>query len=114
MHELSIAQSIYSTVLREMQQRQRTRVRTIGLRIGVWSGIMPEALEFGFESIIPGTPLAEARLQIEEMPLRVRCNDCGTGFTLEGGVELYCPNCSSKDLSLSGGDELEITFIEME
>ena len=114
MHELSIAQSIYATALQEMQQRQKTRVLKIALRIGVWSGVMAEAVDFNFTGIIAGTPLQGAQLKIEEMPLQARCKDCGHTFTIDGLAELKCPACSSAQLSLAGGDELEIQYIEME
>ena len=40
----------------------------IRLRIGALSGVVPEALEFAFEALRPGTLAEKAELAIESVP----------------------------------------------
>ncbi len=55
MHELSIMQSALSLALDQARQAGAARVHTIRLRIGALSGVVPDALEFAFEALTPGT-----------------------------------------------------------
>ena len=77
MHELSIASSIVETVTAEMQSRGLTSIAKIGLRIGALTNVDPEALRFGFETIIVDTPLAGSTLEIESLPVKATCRKCG-------------------------------------
>lgn len=51
MDELSIASSIHETVMLKVTKRNLQSVSVIGLRIGVLTDIVPDALIFGFESL---------------------------------------------------------------
>lgn len=113
MHELSIAQSIVETVLREMEQRNLREVKAIGLRIGALSGVMTEALEFSYEVIIKETPLANTRLVIEKVPVRAKCGDCGQEFEVDEPFFL-CPGCGSGNVEVISGQELDIAYLEVE
>ena len=55
MHELSIMQSALNQALREARRAGAARVHQIRLRIGVLSGVVPDALQFAFEALTPGT-----------------------------------------------------------
>ncbi|MGD8605331.1 MAG: hydrogenase maturation nickel metallochaperone HypA, partial [Anaerolineales bacterium] len=65
MHELAIADSIFRTVLAEIDKNGYARVSAIGLRIGLLTDVVPEALTFGFEAIARGTSLEHTGLKIE-------------------------------------------------
>ena len=65
MHELSIMQSALSLALDQARQAGAARVHTIRLRIGALSGVVPDALEFAFEALTPGTLAEGAQLAIE-------------------------------------------------
>ena len=60
MHELSIMQSALSQALEQARHAGAGKVHEIRLRIGVLSGVVPEALQFAFEVLAEGTP-PEAR-----------------------------------------------------
>ena len=55
MHEFSIMQSALNQALREARLAGAARVHEIRLRIGVLSGVVPDALQFAFEALTPGT-----------------------------------------------------------
>ena len=65
MHELSIMQSALSVALDQARQAGASRVHVIRLRIGALSGVVPDALEFAFEALAPGTPAEGAELAID-------------------------------------------------
>lgn len=112
MHELSIATSIVSTVLQEVRRRNLPRVQNIGVRIGVLSNVDPEALQFSFESIISGSPLAHTQLEIEHVPVQGTCRVCGYRFTIQN-FAFVCPHCDSGQIDTKNGEELEIAYLKV-
>jgi hydrogenase nickel incorporation protein HypA/HybF len=113
MHELRIAESIVDITLREIERRNIAAVKSIGIRIGVISGVNPSALEFSFEAITTETPLAGAKLKIEEIPARGICRSCKRNFEVAEFI-FVCPNCFSGDIELKQGEELDIVYLETE
>jgi hydrogenase nickel incorporation protein HypA/HybF len=112
MHELSIATSIVDTVLQEIQRKNLPSVQTIALRIGALSCVDPEALRFGFESIIADTPLAKTKLEIEFVLVQGKCRTCNNEFTVKDFV-FACPFCDSGRIEMTRGDELDIAYLEV-
>jgi hydrogenase nickel incorporation protein HypA/HybF len=113
MHELAIADSIFRTVLAEIDKNGYARVSSVGLRIGLLTDVVPEALTFGFGAIARGTPLEHTSLEIERIPITGRCQSCGS----ENQIEPYlfvCPRCGSHDIDMIHGDELDIAYIEID
>jgi len=113
MHELAIANSIVRTVLEAMDRDGYTAVTRVGLHIGALTDVVPEALVFGFEAIVKGTALEHTRLDIEQIPIKGKCRECGGEFTIEE-FSFVCPLCSGRDIAMSQGDELDITYLEVE
>jgi hydrogenase nickel incorporation protein HypA/HybF len=112
-HELGIAQSIFVSVLEEAQAHGGGRVTRIGLRIGEMSGVNAEALRFSFQVTVQNTELAEAVLDIEDVPLSFRCRRCEHEFAVVN-YEAACPACGSTDTQAVRGDELQISYLELE
>jgi hydrogenase nickel incorporation protein HypA/HybF len=112
-HELGIAQSIFTSVLEEAEAHGGGRVARIGLRIGELSGVNAEALRFSFEVTVQGTALEQAELDIEDVPLAFRCARCEHEFRVVN-YETVCPSCGSSDTRAVRGDELQIAYLELE
>ena len=112
MHELSIAQSIVSCVLREVEQRQLPPVQKVVVRVGPLSGVFPEALRFGFESLVVNTPLVNTQLEIQEIPLRGKCKSCGCEFSIENNL-FACSQCSATQIEVVSGSDLDIAYLEV-
>ena len=111
MHELGIADSIVKTVLKEMEQRNLQHIQAVGVRVGILTDVVPEALEFSFQAITNGTALSSARLDIEQVPLRGKCRACDKEAEIEQFL-FVCPHCESRNLQIIQGDELHIAYIE--
>lgn len=113
MHEFSIATSLLSIIDEEAVKFQEARVKTVTLKIGTLSGVVPEALDFAFQVLSEGTVAEGALLVIERTPLCIECNTCGTTSTLIDPF-LICPCCGSVEVEIRQGRELEIESMEIE
>lgn len=113
MHELSIALGILD-VAAEEARRQDGRVIAIHLKLGPLSGVVKEALTFAYELAREGTPLEQARLVIQEVPLVAYCPACAAEQTLASLQELCCPACGGPTPRIVSGRELEVVALEID
>jgi len=113
MHEFAIAQGLLKIVECEALPYAGAKVLRIKLRVGKMSGVMPDALKFAFEVISQGGVAMDACLEIEEIPLRVRCHHCGGIFAVDVPF-MICSHCQSTDVEMISGRELEIESMEIE
>ncbi len=117
MHEMSIAQSLLSIVEQEMARSNVTRLEKVKVRCGQINGVVPEALEFAFQTLISGTRLEGAELEMEIVPLCLKCGQCQSSFEARTEDTLFfhmpCPHCGH-DLghTVLAGKELNIEYIE--
>ncbi|MBA3892140.1 MAG: hydrogenase maturation nickel metallochaperone HypA [Gemmatimonadales bacterium] len=114
MHELSIAMSLVEAASEEARRHGDVRVEALHLRIGVLAGVVREALAFSFELAAEGTPVAGARLIIEEVPVTVACPTCQAERALASPQEFRCPVCGTATGHVVAGRELVLTALELE
>ena len=108
MHELSITQTVVTTVTQRMRDARVCRIR---LEVGQLSGLVPDAVRFCFEMVAAGTTCEGARLEIDEPPGKAVCRTCGAAF--ETGEVLPLCDCGSADVEVQGGQELRIREVEV-
>lgn len=80
MHELAIAQNILDIAEDELARHNCTKLTLLRVEIGAISGVMVDALEFGLQCLVKGTPHESAVFDIVRVPLRLRCGSCGKEF----------------------------------
>ncbi|HWR90164.1 MAG TPA: hydrogenase maturation nickel metallochaperone HypA [Dissulfurispiraceae bacterium] len=114
MHEVSIAQSLLDTAVRECRERGFQRIESITVRIGRASGVLPEALLFAFDALKEQTLARGAALLIDEVPLTGACRACGGRFTVEEKYILQCPLCEGTSYDILTGRELDIVEMEVD
>ena len=112
MHELSIMQSALEQALEQARLAGARRVHEIRLRVGVLSGVVPEALQMGFEALSAGTIAEKATLKIDTVPARFWCGTCQDEFTSET-FYAECPTCQRISPELRAGRELELASLEI-
>jgi hydrogenase nickel incorporation protein HypA/HybF len=112
MHELAIAQSIFEIVGSTVSAEQAADVRAVRVRVGRLSGVVADSLQFCFSAIVADTPLGSASLLIEAVPAISQCKDCSHCFTVED-LAFLCPSCSSTNIALVSGTELQVSEIEL-
>jgi hydrogenase nickel incorporation protein HypA/HybF len=111
MHELSIAQNIVDILNNQMRIHNLSRIESVSLRIGALRAIVVESLNFSFNVLTSGSPLEGARLEVEEVPIRGRCLECGQELTLKNWMD-DCPHCRGPRMEIVSGKELDIVAIE--
>ncbi len=114
MHELSIAYSLVEMAGESAREAGAVRVRAVHLRLGALSGVVRGALEFGYEIATADTLLAESRLHVKELPVRVYCGVCRKEVELKSVQRFRCPECDTPSGDIRQGRELEIESIEIE
>jgi hydrogenase nickel incorporation protein HypA/HybF len=110
MHELSITQGVVDICESSSAGR---RVTSVTLEIGELSGVIPDAVEFCFEACTRDTPLEGARLIINRIPARGKCDDCSAEFSLRAYYE-SCPVCASCRVTILSGEELRVKELEVD
>ncbi|OAN48375.1 hydrogenase nickel incorporation protein HypA [Chloroflexus islandicus] len=112
MHELSIAHNIVNIASTAAAEAGAEEISVVHLRIGALAGVVADALRFSFAIAAEGTPLANAELIIEEVPVTVFCPTCNTEVTLPNPRLFRCPQCGQPSGQIVHGRELELVALE--
>ncbi|MGD9496607.1 MAG: hydrogenase maturation nickel metallochaperone HypA [Armatimonadota bacterium] len=123
MHDVTAAQSIAHAVLEAARGRSVTRVEQIRLTLGAMTMLDAEQLEFWLQQMLRGTIADGARIDIQQLPLTVRCPACG----FEGELPVpddpiyhlmpyvpACPRCDAEELEVVGGGECVVESIRVQ
>lgn len=88
------------------------RVDAVHLRLGLLSGVVSDALLFGYDIAVQGTRLEGSRLEIEDVPVVIYCPQCRAESELESIQIFRCPVCGTPSMDVRSGHELEIAYVE--
>jgi hydrogenase nickel incorporation protein HypA/HybF len=113
MHELSLAQGIFNKCMAEMKNHHFARVKKVTVKIGEMMSVEPRPLQTFFDDMVVDTPLQNARLIVNEIPIECECENCGGIFQVSHFV-FQCPRCHHTEYKMLHGGEFEITKIEGE
>ncbi len=113
MHELSIAMSLLDAVQEEVERRGCSGVQAIHIKVGEFSGVVPDALRSAYELASEHTPFASARLEIENVPIQIHCTTCDCQRPVRSPQWLCCAVCDTPASDLVSGRELEIYALEV-
>ena len=109
---MSIAQSLIDVIREEMRKCDSSTLKSVYLRIGEMSSVVPGSLSFCFSIMIERTDLHGAKLVMDIIPLTGSCGDCQREFKIEN-YAFECPFCKGNSISIIGGKELDIVEIEV-
>ena len=113
MHELALAQNLIDLVRQESERQGFHRALEIRLKLGEYSGVIPDCLLELFPYAAKGTAAEGAALVFETVPARFACRDCG----YEGAVErreARCPRCGGAALRMTAGREFFVDSLKVE
>lgn len=113
MHELALTKSIIDLVEGEAGKQGFTKALEIRLRLGEFSGVVPEYIKDFFPLVSEGTAAFGAELFFETVPASFLCFDCG----YEGGADrkkACCSNCGSTALKMTAGREFFVESLKVE
>jgi len=110
MHELAMADGLLNVVLEAARGRA---VRFARLRVGRLHAVVPDSLQFSFHLLGEGTVAAGASLDLVEIPVAVQCKRCAA-ITDCPRPPFQCGQCSTADVSVVSGAELEVVELGLE
>ncbi|MFO8235831.1 MAG: hydrogenase maturation nickel metallochaperone HypA [Bacteroidales bacterium] len=113
MHEVAIVNEMFGIMHEVAEQEKLTRIDKVSFSIGTMMQVVPDLFRFAFDSAKEGTIADNADLEIEFLPVRMKCKQCNTEFNIENNV-FRCPDCEGVELDLLQGKELYIKSIEGE
>ena len=115
MHEMSIVQSILGILREEMVKYDGQRLKKVVIKNGALAGVVTESLEFAWEALTPDTEFDGARLEVLEIPIKVKCGDCGEEFSPGHTRCMPCPKCEQLlGHTVLEGKEMLIASIEID
>lgn len=113
MHELSMIANLFEILEEKAKEKNATRITGVKLQVGLLSGVVPELLLTAFDMYKKDTIAATAQLEINEVPLKIVCQDCQEEMIKEDYV-FICSKCGSTNLKTLTGTELYLEKMEME
>lgn len=113
MHELSIAVQLVESLEAELADHNNCTVDTVNIRVGVLSGVEPEALQFCWEVAANESRLQGSKLAIKTVSASGYCPECEEERVIDNIQSFRCPVCFAPITQVNGGHELEILTIEI-
>lgn len=114
MHEMGLALEIIDIAKASIpDDMPGAQVKRVNLKVGRLSAVVPDSLHFCFSVASKDTPLANAQLVIDQVPVVGRCQQCRAEFTIDQPV-FTCPECQHPGVEILSGRELDIESIEIE
>lgn len=110
MHELSLCRSIYTIADRARDGRRVTVVR---LQVGALRQVVPRTLEHCWSLVVERTPLDGSRLEIDHVPVVLRCAGCDATTAVAHELVLTCAACGSGDVAVTQGEEFMLTSMDL-
>lgn len=112
-HEMAIARGIVDIAVAAATREGAQRITRINVVAGELRGIVPLQMTFCFSVVAEGTIASGAFLNLEVIPIRVRCRGCDHTFIVEDH-NYVCPGCHGQDVQTVAGMELRVRDIEVE
>jgi len=113
MHELAICQSLINQLENIAAERDAQSISLVVVGMGPLSGVEAQLLKNAYPIASAGTIAEHAELVIEQLPIKVKCNDCGSESDATPN-KLICKQCGNWRTTLISGDELMLMSVELE
>ena len=113
MHELAICQALMNQVESIAAERNARSVVSIVVGMGPLSGVEAQLLKHAYPVASAGTIAEGARLVVENLPVRIKCSQCGHESDALPN-KLVCKVCGDWRTTLISGDELILMRVELE
>ena len=116
MHELADTEELVNIVVSEAQKVGK-RVKKVKLLVGAFSTFQPYAINFYYETLKKShEKISESELEIEVIPGKCICRECGGEFEVESIVDTLpqCPKCGAIFVDIVAGKDFLIDYMEVE
>ena len=108
MHELAVTQGILDIAVKEAQKAGKRKVTDINIKLGVFSGMVPDCIQEYYDLLSEDTPAYGAKLHFEKIPAIIS----GKESQIER-FRLRCPECGGNNVKLISGRELYVDSLEV-
>ncbi len=112
MHEAAITNALIEQVRTALPPDARL-LRCV-VQVGQLEHLDSEVMQTIWQASIAGTDLDGAGLDVEPVPLRVRCGSCGLDFTPSDRAIMLCPACGSVKPRILAGTGVILRSLEVE
>jgi hydrogenase nickel incorporation protein HypA/HybF len=92
MHEVSLMKNLFKMIDTYSREYRLKNITRVVIRLGKLANADPDALQFAFEAVSPGTVAEGADFIIEHVEPRSRCTVCGHEFA-SSVMMRSCPEC---------------------
>ena len=113
MHERSLVNALLRQVEHVSARHPGSRVQSILVRIGEFSGVEPELLVSAYSDLVIDTPYCRATLEVERVALEGVCPQCNRRFRIER-FNFQCDRCGSRKINIHGGEEMLLDSVTLE
>jgi hydrogenase nickel incorporation protein HypA/HybF len=113
MHEIRIAKDLTAIVLEVASREKLSKVTKVNISFGQMIQIVPDVFAFAFREIVRDTIAMEAVINIEILPVKMKCSICKNEIMIDDN-SFSCTSCGSTELDMIQGNELFIKSIEGE
>ena len=110
MHEMALGSAVVNTVTKHAQGRQ---VKVVTLSIGKLRQVVPDSLSFYFDIIARDTICEGARLDMNIIPARLRCESCENEWEPDFPT-FRCGFCGNGKVTVLSGEEFMVESLEVE
>jgi hydrogenase nickel incorporation protein HypA/HybF len=111
-HETGIVRELLESVNAAAIQAGATSVDLVRVSVGELTEVVPEAMQFAWTALTPGTLAEGATLEVTVLPARSVCSDCDTEFAHDR-FDRSCPECGSYLCGVIAGNELELGSVDV-
>lgn len=138
MHEWALAESVSTSIQKELEKHEGARLQAVNLVFGELQNIDSEIFRTGLEAMLADLPegseplAVDEAIHIETEAALFRCNACGEewGLGAHGDLTddereaihflpeaahafLHCPHCGSRDYQVMRGRGVTLASIEL-
>jgi hydrogenase nickel incorporation protein HypA/HybF len=110
-HEMRLVGNIVALLEKEVAGPEVGNVKTVYLRVGALREVVPEIMNACFRQTPKNAKLDGAAIDIEVIPVVVRCSGCGEERSVDNGV-YRCPGCAGAGTEMISGNEFILKGIE--
>lgn len=114
MHEIRIAEDLRKIIMNVAHKNNLRKISGVNVQFGEMIQIVPDIFRFAFEEVSRDTIFEGAGLNMEILPLKLKCENCSHEFTIHSKGKYACTKCKSVDIEIIQGKEIFIKSIEGE
>ncbi len=113
MHEGNFTRQIVDAILDELKSHRGQPPTRVTVKVGEMLHLVPESVRMHYDMLTQDTALQGVRLDLEEVPVVVKCRQCSEAGPVADHHWLACSECGSTDVELVEGNDVVIESIEL-